>query len=294
MVDFLGIGAQKGGTTWLFHQLSKHPQIEFPAGKEFHFWNRADPSLVDHWFSVLEPASRYTADGRPVRTGEITPAYSIIDVEAITSLQAKSPDIRLFIVLRNPMERAWSAAMMNLARVHLLSKDIPDQWFLDHLKAPASWKRGAYTSCIERWWSVFPREQLLILFYDDIKTSPSQVLTSLARHIRIDEAYFATLSSEELATVVVPDIKADYEYKIQQGTPPRPSLIPLLCELYAPEIESLSSLLGRNFSPWIDEFLNGSRHKSVPRIEVSTLGSGRELVRRLTKEKNQKPTSTLP
>ena len=46
MVDFLGIGVQKGGTTWLYHQLSRHPQIAFPGGKEVHFWDRADARLV--------------------------------------------------------------------------------------------------------------------------------------------------------------------------------------------------------------------------------------------------------
>ncbi len=56
-VDFLGIGSQKGGTTWLFHMLSRHPQILFPCGKEFHFWNLADVSQLngDDWKKRLSP-----------------------------------------------------------------------------------------------------------------------------------------------------------------------------------------------------------------------------------------------
>jgi hypothetical protein len=38
VVDFLGIGAQKGGTTWLYRQLLRHPQVAFPRGKELHYW----------------------------------------------------------------------------------------------------------------------------------------------------------------------------------------------------------------------------------------------------------------
>ena len=40
MLNFLGIGAQKAGTTWLFENLKRHSQIDFPAGgKEIHFWD---------------------------------------------------------------------------------------------------------------------------------------------------------------------------------------------------------------------------------------------------------------
>lgn len=40
MLDFLGIGAQKAGTTWLYEKLRLHPDIAFPAGKEVHFWDQ--------------------------------------------------------------------------------------------------------------------------------------------------------------------------------------------------------------------------------------------------------------
>src|SRR5262249_41035314 len=40
--DFLGIGAQKAATTWLYENLKRHPEIEFPAGKEVHFWDKRE------------------------------------------------------------------------------------------------------------------------------------------------------------------------------------------------------------------------------------------------------------
>ena len=116
MVDFLGIGVQKGGTTWLFHQLSRHPQVAFPAGKEVHFWDRVAADQVARWIAMLQPPSRTDAAGRPVRTGEITPSYAALPPETIRAIREACPGIRLFITFRNPLERAWSAALMAMVR----------------------------------------------------------------------------------------------------------------------------------------------------------------------------------
>ena len=73
MIDFLGIGAQKAGTTWIYQHLSRHPQICFPAGKEIHFWDHYRNNGVDWWTSLF-------ADDHPGRKqGEITPAYATLD-----------------------------------------------------------------------------------------------------------------------------------------------------------------------------------------------------------------------
>lgn len=115
-VDFLGIGSQKCGTTWLHSQMSCHPQIAFPQGKEFHHWDADQNPDAHRWASALQPSSRSTPDGRRVVTGEITPAYAILPLQHIRAIRDRCPDIRIFITLRNPVERAWSAALMTLAR----------------------------------------------------------------------------------------------------------------------------------------------------------------------------------
>ena len=49
MVDFLGIGAQKAGTTWIFENLQRHPDVQFPGGKEIHFWDAQRHRGVQWW-----------------------------------------------------------------------------------------------------------------------------------------------------------------------------------------------------------------------------------------------------
>ena len=247
-VDFLGIGVQKGGTTWLYHQLARHPQVAFPRGKESHYWDAPGDRDADEWVRLLQPESRRSRTGRPIRSGEITPAYAMLPVGRIAAIQARCPRIRLFISLRNPVERAWSAALMGLARAQMHVHEASDQWFLDHFRSAASRGRGDYVGCLDRWGSVFPADQLLVLFQDDIAARPADVLDDLAGHLGIDAAEFAALPSGELAEVVVPHLGAG-----AFDTPPpplRPSLLPPLLELYAADIDAIERRTGRDLSAW--------------------------------------------
>ena len=247
-VDFLGIGVQKGGTTWLYHQLARHPQVAFPRGKEVHYWDAAPTPTADEWAALLEPPSRQSRTGRPIKTGEITPAYATLPVEKIAAIKRRCPSIRLFISLRNPLDRAWSAALMGLTRAQMLVPEASDQWFLDHFRSAASRARGDYLGCLDRWHSVFPQEQLLILFQDDIAAQPAAVLDALAAHLGIDAGEFRALPAEALGEVVVPGLG---DGVVSTAPPPlRPSLLGPLLELYGSDIARLERLTGRDLSAW--------------------------------------------
>ena len=274
MVDFLGIGVQKGGTTWLYHQLARHPQVAFPAGKEIHFWDRAGARHAGQWLALLEPPSRVDAAGRPVRSGEITPAYASLPPETIRAIRDACPDVRLFISFRNPLERAWSAALMALVRAQMLADEVSDQWFIDHFRSAASRRAGDYAAILERWLAVFPEEQLLPLVRDDIEACPIGILEALADHLAIDPAAFATLPAPELAERVVPVLTAAQAFKAQQDLPPRAALVPVLKEMYAPEVARIAKLLGRDLKRWVDGFGLPAAHRPPPRREVRIGSTG--------------------
>ncbi len=276
-VDFLGIGVQKGGTTWLYRQLSRHPQIAFPRGKEVHYWDAAATPTADEWVHLLQPPSRQARSGRPIKTGEITPAYATLATDMISAIHRRCPTIRLFISLRNPVERAWSAALMGLARAQMLVTEASDQWFLDHFHSAASRARGDYVGCLERWWSVFPREQLLVIYQDDIAEKPVAVLDALARHLDIDPQAFASLPATTVAEVVVPGLGSG----VADSAPPplRPSLLGPLVDLYAPDMARLEAITGRDLSAWRDAASkrspgNTQRHVSAGEATLPTEGRG--------------------
>lgn len=183
MLNFLGIGAQKCGTTWLYAMLKNHPQLAFPD-KEIHFWDRQSyppsPTAIDSYAKLFDIAGK--------RNGEITPAYAFLPIPMIQAVQNFSPNVRLFYIMRDPVARAWSSALMALDRAEMTIAEASDAWFIDHFNSAGSRARGDYAACLDNWLSVFPREQLLLLQYENITLAPKQLLDQLCQHIGIDAA----------------------------------------------------------------------------------------------------------
>jgi hypothetical protein len=184
MIDFLGIGAQKAATTWIYEHLSRHPQICFPAGKEIHFWDHYRKNGVGWWSSL------FADDHAGRKQGEITPAYATLDEATVREIAELLPDLCVFYSLRNPIARAWSSALMALARAEMEIDDASLVWFLDHFKSSGSRRHGDYTSCIMRWRSIISSDRFVIILFDDIVRTPGRVLTELCRHIGVDTSWF--------------------------------------------------------------------------------------------------------
>ncbi|HEY8030926.1 MAG TPA: sulfotransferase domain-containing protein [Methylocella sp.] len=242
MIDFLGIGAQKCGTTWLYERLAQHPQVRFPAGKEIHFWDHHLDRGINWWIA------QFPETAPDVRKGEITPAYAMLGHEAITTIRSVAPRVRLFYSMRNPIARAWALSLMVLVRAGLSIEETPDQWFIDHFHSRASRQRGDYLQCIQNWLAVFPEESLQLIVLDDICADPRSVLIKLSHHLSIDPLYFAAANLTELSQPVFQGPSYDI----------RGRLLESLRDLYAAEIERLGCRLGRDLTHWLQ--WNGMRY----------------------------------
>jgi hypothetical protein len=231
MLSFLGIGAQKCGTTWLYEALARQPGIAFPAGKEVHYWNNPQGRSIE-WYSTL------FNDNSQV-SGDITPAYAFLPQSTIQKIHCAFPDLRLIYLIRNPMERAWSAARMALGRAEMHHDEASDQWFIDHFQSKGSLARGDYETCIRRWRSVFDPNQLLIVRYESICTNPVGTATICLSHV-MHRDFFFTQNNVNL------------ERKIFEGdgVPLRDSLRVPLMAIYAGRMASLSEYLNQDFSDW--------------------------------------------
>jgi Sulfotransferase domain len=249
MIDFLGIGAQKAGTTWLFRHLSTHPQIRFPAGKEIHFWPGKEIRFRDRRVSrgVNAWLDLFPAGPPEIRQGEITPAYAFLDVEVIAQIHKINPHLRLFYSIRNPIARAWSAAHYDREKIELLPGEVSHQWYIDHFLSQGSRKRGDFLGCLDNWLKVFSKENLQLIFLDDIEQKPKQVLGQLARHLDIDPSHFVLQNESALRIPVFtgPDLDVP------------PELLAFLRRIYAPQIEALGERLQRDVSSWLE--WNGRR-----------------------------------
>ena len=234
MLKFLGIGAQKCGTTWLHRTLSQHPEIEFPGGKEVHFWSKYYKTRDLAWYAAL------FKNGKALQ-GDITPAYSFLPPDIIRAIKEWAPpDLRLIYMIRDPRERAWSAARRALERAEMTHEDASDQWFVDHFKSKGSLQRGDYQSCIHNWRMEFSQESLLIVRHEDLISDPVAVANRCLLHIGTDRHLFTEIDRAALQ-------QGQY---VGDGIPLRPSLRPVLNELYQPKIRSLAKYLMMNLSEW--------------------------------------------
>ena len=236
MINFLGIGAQKAATTWIFECLQMHPEVYFPGGKEIHFWDEYREKGTGWWLDIFRSASHH---GR--KQGEITPAYALLDVDTIRQVAAVAPELRLFYSIRNPIARAWSHALMSFGYLGLEFDEVSDTWFIEHFTSDDSLHRSDYRSAINRWSEVFGIDMLHIIMFDDIVADPKQVLVGIARHLDIDPEFFHCLPDREA-------LKPEFA---GPGHAIRPGLLDFLRILYRPAIEDLAESMNRDFRHWL-------------------------------------------
>lgn len=232
MLRFLGIGAQKAGTTWLYRQLSRHPRVRFPGGKEVHFWNeRIEREPLDWYRNLFSPD--------PVLVeGDVTPAYGILEPAVIQQIHDAFPDLRIIFIMRNPVARAWSSALMALGRAEMTLQDASEQWFLDHFHSQGSLLRGDYLRTLRNWQGVYGREKLLALFQDDIERDPVAVLQACCSFLDLEWCGDWT-----------PDTVRERVFAGRGAVLP-PSLASALNALYEPRIKALEAYLGKDLGHW--------------------------------------------
>lgn len=177
--DFLGIGAQKAGSTWLHANLVLHPQLYLPEAKELHYFD---------WYRT-PTLRRYAEEFRPagcLMAGEITPGYSALSRRRIRRVHRLLPRAKVLLLLRDPIERAWSQLRMDLARKRGRDPGTisPDE-VASRLTQRGAWRRSDLAGVVDRW-SDHYGDQLWIGAYEDIGTRPEQLLRSVLDHLGVD------------------------------------------------------------------------------------------------------------
>ncbi len=182
--SFLGIGAQKSGTSWLHAMLNNHPDIFVPQKKEVHFFNQNYLNGVE-WYS-----NHFMFSGSKVR-GEITPAYALLGLNELNFIKEIMPDVKIIFLLRNPIERAWSHALMEYLVIQKREfETVSDEDFIKHFNEEGSFLRGYYAKTIKNLYSVFPKGNIFIGYYESIVEDPKQLLTSIFTFLKVHPENF--------------------------------------------------------------------------------------------------------
>jgi hypothetical protein len=194
IVTFLIAGAQKGGTTALYDYLREAPDVALSHDKEPHFfddetqdWARPDYAAYHAQFDA--PA------GRPC--GEATPIY-LYWPNSLERIKAYNPAMRIVLTLRDPVERAWSQWRMEYARgPETLAFAEAIRLGRMRLFEAEPWgfhrefsyvERGYYGEQVERLFGLFPRDQVLILKAEDLRSDPASALAQVRGFLRLPPA----------------------------------------------------------------------------------------------------------
>lgn len=177
--NFLIIGAPRAGTTWMAENLRSHPQIYMPKEKELHFFDRHYERGWDFYEQFFA-----AADGEPA-IGEATPEY--LYLPRIPRLIYKHlPHAKLIVSLRNPVDRVYSRYWNAKAKY----KENRNLSFEDKLKKkPLFLEEGFYYDHLLRYYEYFPREQILVLLFDELRSDPISFLKKVYRFLDVREDF---------------------------------------------------------------------------------------------------------
>jgi hypothetical protein len=187
---FLVIGTMKGGTTSLYNYLRDHPQVFMSTTKELHYFvAEKNLSRGNGWYE-----RNFRDAGDAVAVGEASPDYTKYPIyQGVPQRIAETmPGVKLIYVLRDPVERIRSHYLHDVARGRErrpIGEVVPGNV---HYLAPSR-----YALQIDRYLEHFPREQLLVLTSEDLRTDRRATMRRVHEFIGVDADWSAPVQERE-------------------------------------------------------------------------------------------------
>lgn len=235
--DFLVVGPQRTGTTWVYENLKSLPEVFFSFPKELYYFSRVQETASKHslhWdnfdlknylgnpkvlarelvkiayfdfirtpgndASSLDWYTKFFSDDLMNRAiagltdrqnegleydslqlGEATASYAALEPSMIADITTINPDLRVVLMVRDPVERAWSHAKKDLLRDNL--SEAEDQDFYEFFESEYQIRCGKYSENIANWSQALKPGNLYLGNYSQIKQAPERVAQEIAQHI---------------------------------------------------------------------------------------------------------------
>lgn len=307
--NFFIVGAAKSGTTSLYHCLNQHPDVYMSPIKEPHYfckdircndfsasyrnnvcldvkkYLKKSPLEKKHiaYIDTIEEYLQLYRDAKDEKViGEISNGYLYSSV-ASNEIYHFNNDAKVVMVLRNPIERAFSHWKMDLRGNDVYRKSFIGAIEDDLMKTDKGWGRshlyielGLYYEQVKRYMDLFPKNQILIFLYEDLDRSPNKFYTELFNFLKIPPSSLDTKKRHNAATIpayptlnyLIRKTKVNYlaakilPKKMKQiitesisTTDKLPELmrndIEELKKYFSSDIDKLQQLINRDLSFWI-------------------------------------------
>jgi hypothetical protein len=201
-------GSQKTGSTWLYQCFKEHPEIYVPEIDAIHLftinYNRST-EIINRFYSNVE-SEKVICDP--------TPSY-IRDSQAAERIYRYNPDAKLIFTLRNPIERSFSHYWHQKSRKQIFfnfadsiiykgvgNYDLYEIWI----------KSSFYFDQLKPYFEVFPREQILVCLFDDLKKNPESFLSNMYEFLGVDSSFKPTVLNSKINAARIPVKDAGIPY----------------------------------------------------------------------------------
>jgi hypothetical protein len=309
--NFIVIGAARSGTTSLYAQLSRHPDIYMSSVKEPNFFAVEGERLAYQgpgedrlqWVTELSAyAELFGGAPSEAARGEASVLY-LYSPKAAERIQHYVPSAKLIAVLRDPVARAFSAFSYLKGRGSE-PLDFEKALAAEEDRIEAGWSHiwhyrrvGLYGEQLERYYARFPAEQIRILLYEDFEADPLGAMRQLFEFLGVESAFepdpgirynisgesrsgalALLLRENRLTELAMPLIKRfdPLVTRIKRRALVKPAIPPSaareLSEYYREDVERLGELLGRGVSSWLAPYAGqGSARPSSASSESRSL-----------------------
>jgi lipopolysaccharide transport system ATP-binding protein len=182
----LCVGAMRCGTGTLWELLKQHPDYCAPFRKEINYFDRAANPNLNGYRSFFPLRSSLRTHSPTAFTTDISPSYLQSPEAAMRIRRIIGADTRLFVLLRDPVERAISHFNKRAKKgEEPNSMECSFEIAISDPKSLGYLRRGLYAQQIETYFEIFPREQILIGFSATLFSDPQTLLDQIADHFRI-------------------------------------------------------------------------------------------------------------
>ena len=204
--NFMIVGAPKAGTTSLYHYLAMHPEVFLSIPKELNYFSCEEIESQGLYYDsyLVRTRQEYErhfecAEGKTA-VGEASVSY-LYYPSVPKKIHGMIPDVKIIILLRDPVERAFSHYLMDF-RLGLVDASFEDVVCSEgkegrlRLHYQQYVELGCYGEQVERYLETFGREQALVLFQEDLKARRHGVLGRLCEFLEISPLSSLDVSRE--------------------------------------------------------------------------------------------------
>ncbi|WP_347274517.1 sulfotransferase [Candidatus Kuenenia sp.] len=271
--DFLCIGAQKSGTTWIYRNLNKHPDVWLPPIKEIHYFdkyqdkaNLSSAIFSQIWRRQLKIRIRkrygfrdfknlkwdftfffrnHTPEwylslfepGGSKKTGDFTPGYATLPSRQVAFIEKLIPNVKIIFLLRNPIYRAWSQIRMEVRKQSLNIND--HDAVLKKIDSNKVRLRGDYLRTLDNWRSYYQKGQMFIGFFEQVISCQKELLLQIYQFLEINDS----------PEMIPNTIHHNYNPGIKVHIPPK--IAGHLAKIYYEDIKKLNSMFGGYTDKWL-------------------------------------------